>query len=82
METVVEPWLDAPYSNGGYVRQKDSAPAHKVTSARISGIKICLRFDPGACGPPRPLTYRRLTTPSGAKWNTRPASSDSPLSMS
>ncbi len=28
METVVKPWINATYPNGGYVWQQDSAPAH------------------------------------------------------
>lgn len=62
METVVKPWLEATYPNGGYVWQQDSAPAHKSYHCQTWCRENLAAFWPWSMWPPSspdisPLDY-------------------------
>ena len=62
METVVKPWIDANYPDGGYVWQQDSAPSHKSRMVQTWCASHLKDFWPWGMWPPsspdlNPLDY-------------------------
>ena len=52
METVVKPWIEATYPNGGYAWQQDSAPAHKSDHCQKWCQENLAAFWPRSMWPP------------------------------